>query len=161
MYDAIEFREDIAPAWLISIAREIADFKGRVRNKDRRILVYLDGEIAGFFTPHLAKDGALRVGPVFVREHARRRGVLRKIYREYGTGKLCRAFILDHNETSRAAHERIGFVRKRRGRGGWFYERDQRGVPTDPAGEWASSRPSFTGDDAGAERYCVARDSQK
>lgn len=93
----------------------------RAKPKAHREALVCDGKVVGFLSPHETKWG-WRMGPIFVLPEYRRRGLVRAAY-EARRHLLLVAFVADDNPGSRALHEGVGFVRWKRGPGGWFYRR--------------------------------------
>lgn len=102
-------------------ANRCPELRGRVKPNATRIGLWVDGVIVGFFTPH-ETDMGWRVGPLWVDPTYRGRRIAELAWRGY-VDRVCVAFISNANEASRSLHERIGFVKWRRGCKGWFYRR--------------------------------------
>lgn len=99
--------------------------RGRVRpNKADvvRVPIVCDGEVAGFYTPHRAANGRMRIGPIYVRPAYRGRGLALEVYRSIPGPMM--ACVEDGNMAAERLHERAGFVRWRRYSNGWYWIRD-------------------------------------
>lgn len=96
-----------------------------LRSKDlslRRPILY-DGRVVGFCHPHETPSG-YRLGPIFVMPAYRGRGLTRVAYEQHAAGRRCVAYTHDGNVGSEKAHAAAGFVKHRRGRGGWTWVRE-------------------------------------
>jgi hypothetical protein len=111
------------PTAILLAANRDHGTRGRVRISDtkKRVAILCDEEVVGFYTPHMAACGRMRIGPVFVLPEFRRRGLVRAVYDSI-TGPMM-ACVEDGNEASRILHEASGFVRWRRYSHGWYYRR--------------------------------------
>lgn len=83
----------------------------------------VDGMLAGFFCPHPAGRGRTRVGPIYVLPHYRGQRLAEQAYAGLAGTPLV-AYVHEDNIASQRLHERCGFARWRRGRGGWYWRRD-------------------------------------
>lgn len=81
-----------------------------------------DEQPVGFYCPHPAGRGRIRVGPIYVLPEYRGRRLAEQAYRDLNTPLV--AYIHEGNVTSERLHERCGFSRWYRGRGGWYWKRD-------------------------------------
>lgn len=100
--------------------------RGRVRPADpsvHRVAIWCDGQVAGFYCPHFAKNGRLRLGPLYIAPAYRRRGLALWVYDGYaGTPML--AAVEDGNLASMRLHNRARFTKSHRYSAGWYYVRD-------------------------------------
>jgi GNAT superfamily N-acetyltransferase len=76
----------------------------------------------GFYCPHPAGRGRMRVGPIYVLPEYRGRRLAEQAYRDLHVPLF--AYVHDGNTASQRLHERCGFARWYRGRGGWYWVRD-------------------------------------
>jgi len=115
--------EGSVPEEIVRAAMAEPELRGRVLlcSKRREPLV-CEGKVVGFVTPHETKLG-WRHGPIFVLPEYRQRGLVEGYYASHPE-RRCVAFIADTNEASRAAHERAGFVRLKRGAKGTYMVRE-------------------------------------
>lgn len=95
--------------------------RGMVRRSAVRMAIVCDGETVGFFTPHRAKNGRLRIGPVYIVPSHRGRGLVVAVYATIAGPMM--ACVADDNPSSQRMHERAGFVRSRRYSHGWWWTR--------------------------------------
>lgn len=79
------------------------------------------GKVVGFYRPHMAGNGTMRIGPIFVLPKYRRLGLVRRVYARI-SGPLI-ACVRDDNPNSIALHERAGFARWKRYAHGWWWRR--------------------------------------
>jgi hypothetical protein len=86
-----------------------------------RVPLLCADETVGFYTPHFAANGRMRLGPIYVTPAFRGRGLVSTVYRSITVPMM--ATILDSHEDSRRLHERVGFERWRRFARGWYYLR--------------------------------------
>ena len=95
-----------------------------LRKKDEHLrMPILWGElVVGFCHPHETPNG-FRLGPIFVMPLYRGRGFTTKAYETYAKGKTCIAYIHHGNIGSEKAHAAAGFVKLRKGKGGWTWIR--------------------------------------
>ena len=70
------------------------------------------GEMAGFFTPRLDKDGVWRMGALFVRPEDRAKGLARESISAFMRSRKGRAFIEHENISSQKAYLAAGFTKK-------------------------------------------------
>lgn len=112
------------PDELLRAANKDRGTRGRVRRADaeRRVPIYCDGRIVGFYTPHVAANGYKRIGPVYVMPEFRGRGLVTAIYRSISGPMM--ACIESWNVESERLHERAGFRRWRRYSHGWYWVRE-------------------------------------
>ncbi|HEX6940906.1 MAG TPA: GNAT family N-acetyltransferase [Longimicrobiales bacterium] len=99
--------------------------RGRVRPNDwnvRRVPILWQGTVVGFYTPHRAANGRMRVGPIYVRPEYRGRGLALGVYRSIEGPMM--ACVEDGNVAAERLHLRAGFVRWRRYAHGWYWIRD-------------------------------------
>ena len=89
-----------------------------------RVAILCDGTVVGFYTPHMARSGEGRIGPVYVQPAYRCRGLVRAVYGTLKGPML--ACIEDGNVSSEELHRKAGFVRLRRYSHGWYWRRDAR-----------------------------------
>jgi len=97
----------------------------RLRNKDehlRRPIVW-EERVVGFCHPHDTPSG-YRLGPIFVLQENRGNGLTCSAYETYAAGRRCVAYTHHGNVGSEKAHAAAGFVKRRRGRGGWTWVRE-------------------------------------
>lgn len=90
-------------------------------NDPHRVPISCDGQVVGFYTPHFAANGRMRLGPIYVTHSHRGRGLVSAVYRSIDVPMM--ATILDIHEASRRLHERVGFSQWRRFARGWYYHR--------------------------------------
>lgn len=88
----------------------------------RREPLCCGGRVVGFVTPHESPWGS-RVGPVFILEGFRSRGLLVSYYAAH-PDKAFVAFIPSGRGNSKRAHECAGFVPWRKAKGGEWMRRD-------------------------------------
>jgi RimJ/RimL family protein N-acetyltransferase len=96
-----------------------------LRGKDlhlRRPIVY-EGRVVGFCHPHDTPSG-YRLGPIFVLPAFRGHGLTRRAYEQHAAGRRCIAYTHHGNVGSEKAHAAAGFVKWRKGRGGWTWVRE-------------------------------------
>lgn len=98
------------PQEIIKAARAEYQCRGRVRGRDERKPLVFDGEVVGFFTPHVDGRGWNRMGPVFVLPEYRRKGVCVALYRREGATKDLHIFVAGDNPAGKQAAEKAGFV---------------------------------------------------
>lgn len=80
-----------------------------------------DDAIVGFFCPHAAGRGRARVGPIYVAPEHRGRRLGEQAYAD--RSKPLVAYVHSENTASERLHERVGFRRWYRTRGGWYWVR--------------------------------------
>jgi hypothetical protein len=113
----------VIPDDLLREAGADPGLRGRVkRNDPNRCPITCDGVVVGFYSPHVAKCGRKRLGPIYITPAYRGRGLLTAVYRSIEGPMM--ASILTIHEASQRAHERVGFVRWKRFARGWYYKRD-------------------------------------
>lgn len=110
------------PAEIVRLANATWETRGHAKADAYREPLIVDGRVVGFITPHETRWG-FRLGPIFVLPEYRRRGLALRAYARFRDRTMV-AFVADDNPASRALHERAGFVRWRRGNGGWFLRRE-------------------------------------
>ncbi len=110
------------PPEVIAAARKEPFIHLRGKDLPLRQPILFEGQVVGFCHPHDTPNG-YRLGPIFVLPGFRGRGLTRAAYAQHADGKLCIAYIHDGNLGSEKAHAAAGFVRWRRGRGGWTWRR--------------------------------------
>lgn len=111
------------PPDMIAFARKEPFIHLRKKDDHLRRAILSGGEVAGFCHPHMTPNG-FRLGPIFVAPEYRGRGLTRAAYEQYARGRRCIAYIHDGNVGSEKAHIAAGFVKWRRGRGGWTWVRE-------------------------------------
>ena len=114
------------PAEVVATARRETFITLRAKDLNLRRPIRHDGAVVGFCHPHDTASG-FRLGPIFVLPEYRGRGLTRYAYGLYAAGKHCVAYIHDGNVGSEKAHAAAGFVKKRRGKGGWTWVREAPG----------------------------------
>jgi len=115
----------VIPRALLLEANRDPGLRGRVHPNDEsieRVGIVADGKVVGFYRPHRAANGRLRLGPIYVTPEYRGRGLVSAVYRSISEPMM--ASIVDIHESSRVLHERVGFRRVRRFARGWYYYRD-------------------------------------
>lgn len=115
----------LIPLALLLEANQDPGLRGRVhpqRVDIPRVPLVVADQIVGFYTPHYAANGRMRLGPIYVTPAHRGKGLVAAVYRSITVPMM--ASILDWNESSRVLHERVGFERWRRFARGWYYRRD-------------------------------------
>lgn len=110
------------PAHVVQAARKEPFIHLRGKDLHLRVPIVLNGAVVGFCHPHETPHG-YRLGPIFVLPEYRGRGLTRAAYEQHASGRHCVAYIHNGNVGSEKAHAAAGFVRKRRWRGGWTWER--------------------------------------
>lgn len=98
--------------------------RGRVKVSDPtvvRVPIVCEGLVVGFYTPHVARTGERRIGPVYVDPSFRGRGLVTAVYASIAGPML--ACIEDGNTASERLHLRAGFVRLKRYSHGWYWRR--------------------------------------
>jgi GNAT superfamily N-acetyltransferase len=111
------------PPEVIAAAKGAPFIHLRAKDLPFRQPILCDGAVVGFCHPHETPRG-FRLGPIFVLPSHRGRGLTRWAYTTYAAGKRCVAYIHDNNLRSENAHAAAGFVRGRRGKGGFTWTRD-------------------------------------
>ncbi len=111
----------VIPRCLLAEANKDPGTVGRVHTGDCRVPIMWDGEVVGFYTPHVAAGGDKRIGPVYVRPEWRGRGLVSMVYESIEGPML--ACVQGINAESIRLHERCGFVRLRRYSHGWYWRR--------------------------------------
>jgi hypothetical protein len=123
----------VIPTNILVAANQEPSIRGRVHPRNDRIVrvpISFEGVVVGFYCPHRAACGLLRLGPIYVLPEFRGRGLVTAIYRTIKEPMM--AAILDSDVASMRAHERVGFVRWKRFAAGWHMRRGGEG--TDLAG---------------------------
>lgn len=110
------------PEAVIAAARKESFIHLRGKDEPLRTPIVLDGVVVGFCHPHQAVGG-YRLGPIFVMPEARGKGLTRAAYEQHAKGRRCVAYIHDGNLGSEKAHIAAGFVKQRKGKGGWTWVR--------------------------------------
>lgn len=113
----------VIPDEVIAAAKRSRFIHLRAKDLHFRQPILCDGVVVGFCHPHETPRG-FRLGPIFVLPSHRGRGLTRWAYATYAAGKRCVAYIHDNNLRSENAHAAAGFVRGRRGKGGFTWTRD-------------------------------------
>lgn len=113
----------VIPAEVIAAAKRTPFIHLRKKDLPLRRPILCDGAVVGFCHPHETPRG-FRLGPIFVLPSYRGRGLTRWAYATYAAGKRCVAYIHDGNFGSEKAHAAAGFVRWRRGKGGFTWTRE-------------------------------------
>lgn len=114
------------PLAILLEANRDPGLRGRVFPHDASILrapLVADGQVVGFYCPHVAKNGRMRLGPIYITPEYRQRGLMTEVY-EGLRGTPMMAAILDWNDGTRRLHEKVGFVKWKRFSNGWHYVRD-------------------------------------
>lgn len=111
------------PPDMIAFARKESFITIRKKDEPLRRAIVLDGEVVGFCHPHPTPNG-FRLGPIYVAPEFRGRGLTRVAYEQYAKDRRCVAYIHDGNVGSEKAHAAAGFVKQRKGRGGWTWVRE-------------------------------------
>lgn len=109
------------PEDLLRAANRDPGTRGRVRRDADRVPIVCDGRVAGFYTPHRDRSGAIRLGPVYILPEFRGRGLVSDVYRT-APGPVV-ACVEAWNVASERMLERAGFVRWRRYAHGWYWRR--------------------------------------
>lgn len=109
------------PLELLAEANRAREIVGWVKPGAFRVPLTHGGEVVGFYTPHSTKWG-LSFAPVYVRPAFRGKGIALAAYCERRDVTMW-AFAADTNAASQRMLYKAGFVRWRRGNGGWFYRR--------------------------------------
>jgi RimJ/RimL family protein N-acetyltransferase len=117
------------PPEVVAAARREQFIHLRGKDLHLRVPILCNGLVVGFCHPHDTPNG-YRLGPIFVLPAYRGRGLTRRAYEEHAGTRRCVAYIHDGNVGSEKAHAAAGFIRRRRGPGGWTWVRD---VPQDAA----------------------------
>lgn len=97
------------------------------------------GEIVGFYCPHAAGRGYVRVGPIYVLPEYRGRRLAEQAYASITTPVI--AYIHAGNIASERLHERCGFERWYSLRGGTYWRRGVLRQPTKPIDPPGAPRP--------------------
>lgn len=109
------------PEDLLREANKAREIVGWVRTAAHRESIVRNGAVVGFYTPHYTKWG-LSFATVYVRPAYRRRGLALSAYVSRPNETMW-AFAADTNHASQGMLAKAGFMRWRRGNGGWFYRR--------------------------------------
>jgi RimJ/RimL family protein N-acetyltransferase len=120
--------DDLEP--LLKLAEVDPNLTGFVYPQDRvrrRVGLYRDEALVGFFTPRQDPDEVWRMGAIFIVPEHRGLGLASLAIRSFMRGKLGRAFISDGNVASARAYAQAGFkmVERDEARGGsWWSNAD-------------------------------------
>lgn len=79
------------------------------------------GVVVGFYCPHPVGRGRTRVGPIWVHPDFRGRRLAEQAYASLDVPLV--AYTHATNIASERLHERVGFSRWYRARGGWYWRR--------------------------------------
>lgn len=91
-------------------------------NKSKpRIAITCEGAVVGFYTPHRAATGEMRIGPVWVMPEYRRRGLVSAVYASIEGPAL--AWVENGNEACERMLMSCGFARHRKYNAGWIWRR--------------------------------------
>jgi L-amino acid N-acyltransferase YncA len=112
----------VIPPEMVAAANREHGLKGRVKRGATREPIIQDGQVVGFYTPHFAANGRMRVGPIYVAPEFRGRGAATSVYTEIQGPMM--AAIRDDMPDSIRMHERAGFQKWRRFQWGWYWKRD-------------------------------------
>lgn len=116
--------QGLVPQELLLEANRDHGTRGRVRPRDASIArrpIVCDGQVVGFYTPHRAATGELRIGPCYITPAYRRRGLMLAVYA--GLQGPLLACVEESNVAAVRLHERAGLVRLRRYQNGWYWRR--------------------------------------
>lgn len=110
------------PASVIEAARKETFIHLRKKDEHLRKPILFQGKVVGFCHPHETASG-FRLGPIFVLPEFRGKRLTKLAYETYAVGKKCVAYVHHENIRSKRAHIAAGFLKLRRGKGGWTYVR--------------------------------------
>jgi L-amino acid N-acyltransferase YncA len=112
----------VIPAWLLKEAGKDPGLKGRIKRDAHREAIVCDGNVVGFYTPHMSAEGYKRIGPIYVTPAYRGKGLVTSVYRSIEGPMM--ACVLTIHEESQRMHERAGFVKWKRFARGWYLRRE-------------------------------------
>lgn len=93
----------------------------RPASLEARPIVETDGAVVGFYCPHPAGRGRVRVGPIYVLPEHRGRRLAEQAYASLDVPLV--AYVHASNDASRALHMRCGFKFWYTTRGGAYWRR--------------------------------------